>query len=826
MFTQAKKRPDKRKPMKLTGISGSSEFTDALTSVLENPAAFVGDTTLEAIDGSLDADLVKLQTDSRGQALGFSTGNLAGFLNDPNKFIKKAYEKQKMMRKASNIRWLSPAVQDVITRAYAHRMGLVSEDGTLLGEATRKALAEIQYGSMSSGNQFYSQNYTLGASARLNNVDPAATLDLNAKTLEMKSKGRITDENDYIGAVKEHLKDKATADPSKKDTYQKASLLLDNLRDQAIIKRSPIELKATRKAIRELRKVNPNDPALRELLADEKRLQVLSRQNLLGNIGQAEGFVNAWNATYRTTKDLVPSILNGSFFEDAQHKNPFLTPSIKRTARILNEKGEWEKIKFHDAIKSKTIYNPRVAEFLNNIYYYTPAGIISSLTTGEGFARSYQKTLDRLTASVQGLDSANINMLKSFGMFDDQGNFKAENWALIASDPTKMSALASFVSANPNNPIAKNLLNTVNRSKVLNNLAYRFQAVSRWNAKITTAVLTRLNNRLKTNIAQDKLSDYTAGQIINKFLGEKLLNGKLGAFLAKHLSADIMKQLAVEVGSGGLKVLISSTLKAAMAAAGMALGPLASVLAWVGTEVIVEIGYKMIGQIILLILLLTLGIIGIGFMGIGGLGEVLSGLAPHSYITPVEVKQCDAFFGIEPIIDDPDDEIERGPIEDFVAGSLPSGVQCLLGEGSYSCSQGAYGSWSHQQVAANDYTGVSYFHAPTFCGEGNCVVTYVGDVNCTSGYAGGMVKFTATYEGSTYEFKLIHVASDFSVGQTLGAGERVARVMTIQETGNACSTGMHLHLETKLNGATVDPYDVMTSPTSAGGFGCSISECP
>ena len=823
MFTQAKKPPDKRKPIKPTGISGSSEFTDALATVLENPAAFVGDTTLGAINDSLDAKLVQLQTSSRGQTLDFSAANLAEFANDPNKFIKKAYDKQKMLRKSTHIRWLAPAVQDVITKAYAYKIGMDYEDATLLGEATRKSMAESQFGGMAGGSNFYNQSYTL-KNAKMKTVDDAASLELHAKARDMKDKGRISDQNDYIGAVREHFKDKVAADPSKKNLYDKAGALLDDLKDQAIIKRSPIELKATRKAIKALKKVNPRDPALKDLLDKEKRLQILSRQNFLGNIGQAEGLVNAWNATYRTTKDLVPSILNGDFFNNAQHKNPFLTPSEMKKTNIFKN-GEWMELEFHGAIASKTLYKPEVAEFLNDIYYYTPAGIISSLTTGEGFARSYQKVLDRLTASVKGLDPASEALLKSFGMFDSSGKFNVTNVSVLANDPTKMAALVSFVGANPNNPVAKNLLNTVKSSERLTKLAYRFNYISRTNKAVTAAFIKRLNSRLGTGILEKDLKDYTAGKIINKFIGEKILTGKFKAFLTKHLTADVMKELGEEVALGSLKALIKGTIQAALAAAGMTLGPLVSALAGIGTEIVVEIGYKMIGQIILLILILILGIIGIGFMGIGGLGALAENLVPHSYITPVEIKECDAFFGIEPIIDDPDDISGRGPLEDFVAGSLPSGVQCLLGEGSYSCSQGAYGSWSHQKVAANDYTGVSYFHAPAFCGEGNCVVTYVGDVNCTSGYAGGMVKFTATYEGATYEFKLIHVAGDFSVGQTLGAGERVARIMTIEETGNACSTGMHLHLETKLNGATVDPYEVMTSPTSAGGFGCSISAC-
>jgi hypothetical protein len=150
----------------------------------------------------------------------------------------------------------------------------------------------------------------------------------------------------------------------------------------------------------------------------------------------------------------------------------------------------------------------------------------------------------------------------------------------------------------------------------------------------------------------------------------------------------------------------------------------------------------------------------------------------------------------------------------------------LLGEGAYNCTQGAFGSYSHSNVAAIDLTGVDYFHAPSFCDNGSCEITYSGPINCTAGYAGGMVKMKAEYEGNTYEFKLIHVDTKYTVGDKISGGESVARVMEFSETGNACSSGKHLHLETSFNGSPVNPYDMMTSSLGNGGFACPVSLCP
>jgi murein DD-endopeptidase MepM/ murein hydrolase activator NlpD len=50
--------------------------------------------------------------------------------------------------------------------------------------------------------------------------------------------------------------------------------------------------------------------------------------------------------------------------------------------------------------------------------------------------------------------------------------------------------------------------------------------------------------------------------------------------------------------------------------------------------------------------------------------------------------------------------------------------------------------------------------------------------------------------------------------------------MTYQETTGACSSGEHLHIQTKVNGTVVNPWEVLTKGSSSGGFGCNIGSCP
>ncbi|HQC39324.1 MAG TPA: M23 family metallopeptidase, partial [Candidatus Dojkabacteria bacterium] len=177
----------------------------------------------------------------------------------------------------------------------------------------------------------------------------------------------------------------------------------------------------------------------------------------------------------------------------------------------------------------------------------------------------------------------------------------------------------------------------------------------------------------------------------------------------------------------------------------------------------------------------------------------------------------------------PKDGGDGGGGTPFNGEPLPDGVSCLMGSSQqYDCTQGAGAPFSHGALPnAIDIGYVGYFYAPSFCGDGNCEIIENGDYPYCNGYAGGQVVFDAQYGGHTYRFKLVHVQMDpgLSVGDELGAGQIVARIMDHSETGSACSTGTHLHLEMWYDGAAVDPISIMSEDSGGGGFGCSFDSC-
>ena len=662
MFNEAEKPPDKRKPIKPTGLSGTSEFTDALGMMLANPAAFVGSSTLKSIDASLDEKVIQIQSDSRGQEIEITTTGLLDLVKDPNKTLQKMMDEQKMLRKNSHIRWFTPTVQSLITNAYGHKIGLDAEDARLLGQATKASLSDLEYDisgkKQKNYNQIYGplpkdqqrekdfrdkrmkspfpQDYGLGGAGLARN--PASTLEFDALTYKDKDK-------DSYDVLSEDLKSKANSfrstNPDKAYAYEKASALSVDLKDQQAIRQSPQALKELRKQIREAKRIDPNDPQLEGWRKAEDLLKVKVRQNTLGKIGQVEGFVNAWNATWRNTKDLVPNIINGSFFDARQHKNPFLSPSVSKTITI----GKLSS-KIHVAQTSNTPYNAQFAEALNSMYYFTPAGIIGTLTNGEAFAKAYLDRFKRLNQSIGRLSSDDQKLF--VGLFDDDGFLDPTKITAAMADPTKMSALMTTMSSNPSNPIVAQLGTFMKKNENLLKWADRFN----WGGKFKNFSQTTMRKAflkiLRVDDATSKLLlDKTVGQIVSNRIGSWILKNGAEEFMKKHLKEEVLKKILKDVGAGSLKAVVKGLIEAVLVAAGIATGG-ASIAALVATEVIFYIGYQLIQYIILFILLLALGIFATITVGIYSVfspsSSTSSTLAPHAHLAPTQIEMCDAYI--------------------------------------------------------------------------------------------------------------------------------------------------------------------------------------
>jgi len=898
IFKEAEKPPDKRRPVKVTGISGQNELTDALAAALEKPGLFMSDQILSTFEEALDQEVARIKTNEQGSAVvKFSTNNIVSILDDPNAFIERGFTTAQTYRKQMRAQYLGKSMQHFVAEGWAKKynldldareairgsfgarhldknlsreeriksydasnaigasvegrffknfpgsreLNLASEKEHLanrafellgrqyfgasnwqqLSDDQKKSFEKIHidWSAMSSADKkkFMATNNGMDAVEKYitSNFDPTTanhlfnnyrnarvSLELTKKvdTFDVFDRDRYLDLevknlDDRIAQLRQHLN---TPNLSNRDIVnlnigiqrlEQAKVIVggqllnpDNIRH--VQSQIDAAVGSFRLQIDQARAQGNTDAVklykqqIKDLRAGKRELNSIL---LWGRVGQIEGYINSLNNIYKDG-NFIKSYLDGSFFDP--NKNNFFRPTADKDVKFSFGDKEGE-IGIHIAASSKNTLLKTYNKTLTNLYYLTPKSIMKSLfVNGEGFVYlAYMKKL--------GMEGS----LKSILGRDFQISIED---LLSAGDAT--AYLNKILSGNVQltqrqiDEYTKGLKTLLRRSQV----AKIFSFAQRTRDKIKKFFDDKIFKAIRQKI-YDKLMAQKAFQVAGEMLGQWLARGGIQTFV-KGLAIGIANALGIAT-TGGL--------------ANFAITIVASVL--------VDVLYEVIKVIAMVVVFAFVGIFAIAFM-LGSKSTTKYARNSYAYTTvvPGEVVTNPNFRGLYPI----DDGEIPGELLPFNGGTLPDGVQCLLGAQNYRCTQPIYGSYSHSNVAAIDITGVEYFYAPTFCGNNNCVVTTVMDVNCSAGYAGGMVIFTATYGSTTYTFKLIHVSKDVSVGQQLSAGQAVARVMTIAETTTACSSGRHLHLETKANGSSVDPMDVMTSPTSSGGFACNISACP
>jgi hypothetical protein len=883
IFKEAKKKPGKRKPIKPTGISTSGEVVDGLAAALEQPGLFVSDQILSSLNDSLTIEFGRIKANESGsQNAKFTTTSLISFLSDPNKFFDKPKEGAKMgIRDAMKAGFMGRIQQELISNAWAKKYNLdldarkairghyeaekigreaeaqrafamsagaaiggddnsrknyvISRSANLVGkemfgrdgwesmsEARKIALQQAIIGGNIAVKKFMTSTYgdpslrIVTPSARLgaialskydnlvargglkisptgfNNGDKGINLlDLNTyNKLEIGNiKGRIRDMEIYIArnpglSINEKQKIQMGI-----DKLQQASVIvtgnhldLDKVQESKIELRRMVEdykskLEAAKRA-GDQNGVRYYKDQIKNLKEGDRQLNAL---NFWGKIGKREGQIDSLKDVLG--EGLAPnallSVLNGSLYD--KNRNSFYLPikeeeisfgshtwDLKDETGTKKPETHAEEITFFCAADGANKLSSAYKAYLTNIYYLTPRSILRTLfVNGEGFVYlAYLKRQRFITEyGVQNLDFVK----------------------LLKNDSTLLTELSR-------KGLTKGHIASL---KFSGRLAQIFSFGQR-----------------KRDMIKNWMDDHFFKQ-----MRQKIYN----SLIKKITDAEALALLKTWLAKGGFEIVAKAIVIGILDALGIAAtGGFGSFIVPILSVIVVDILYGLVKIVVQVVLLVALGMIGfIFFVSSGAKKDFDAQTYAYTNVVPGEVVTNPNFKGTSPIIQ-PDDPSNIG---NFVGGTLPDGEKCLLGSGSFHCTQGPYGSYSHQRVAAVDITGVNYFYAPAFCGNNNCKVTYSGSTSCTNGYAGGMMIFTASYGGNTYEFKLIHVQPGAGSGATLSSGQRVARVMTVQETTNACSSGMHLHLQTKMNGSVVNPRDVLNNNTSSGGFSCSVSVC-
>lgn len=871
IFKESKKPPDKRRPIKPTGIAGESMLTDALAATLEMPGAFITDNTINELNTALDLQLANVDFGSDYGKITVSTNNVADFIRDPEAFVDNVIKKGQGIRKAQRARFLGEFMDDYLTTAWAHKYGDLEvkkialanasagekSEGYKIGRAIGQSTRGFDYkANVGLGKQGASdigeRNFMLNRSVDLlgsrtfgsrwnqmgNNekdefmrvlssykvVPTADNKDINvespkiaeiqdylqthygrteaeefAKALNYKAiDGRVNILEDVElyrflenENVSERLRDLSNATPGaeeekQKKIYEKTKLLL-NLRTRGEIDKLEEMLKnpnLTNDQKDKIQSVIDDSNEVLKIVDGRGGDALLKIGPLVGKIGRWEGYINSLNNVYGGVvgmPNLVPSIINGSFFD--VNRNTVCNPVEEVKINYLS-KDEDQTFKIYRAKKGEKGKGARFINAYNemgeNLYYLTPRSIVRTLLfNGEGFVRLLDKNFDSIfaLAKAQGLEIKKEDIVKGL-MGETREDFE------------------SLLRDKLGNTIDKRKLDALLKGN--KNLAGLSRVFS-LNARIQGIVKKRVEKQMR--------------RVRDKFANMLLNNKTLGKWLVKSGATKLLGQW---VAKGGIQTLVKSLVTAVAGAAGMALTPLGSIAIMLLTGLITDLLFKLAKVLVGAAKLILLGVCGlivvIILVAFGGGRKMNKMLFSYNNVIPGNVISCSAYgYG----------NVAPNPLNPIVPPRTQQ--ECVLGSQGIYCSQGYIdvACWSHSSMQSTmpvDLTNVNYIYAPQFCDTGDCSIKEIRAINCGDGsYAGGIVVFDANDGSTTYTFKLLHVQALAAVGEKLSGGQPVALVQSNLEVG-WCWTGKHLHLETRQNGQVVDPLELLQS------FNCNVPD--
>jgi len=138
IFKEAKKKPEKRKPMKLSGLNGKSILTDSLVAALERPGVFLTEQAAKDLNDALDITLTKFRPDEANPvpSTKISLSNAINIIKDPMGTFQKAKDTADAMRKSSRAKFAGQFMRELVTNGWARKYADIDTQ-----EAVRLGLA-------------------------------------------------------------------------------------------------------------------------------------------------------------------------------------------------------------------------------------------------------------------------------------------------------------------------------------------------------------------------------------------------------------------------------------------------------------------------------------------------------------------------------------------------------------------------------------------------------------------------------------------------------------------------------------------------------------
>lgn len=650
VFEQAKKKPAKVKPLKVTGVDGTSEFTEAMIAMLENPVMFVNNNTMEAFKEISNIDIATMQVGQRAtDKIKFNINDLQKLLSDPNA-IDKQFAKIEAIRKTQRLMTFGEDMKGVLAGAWAYKNGL-----------DKDAVMGLFYAGQSTASPLRTDTATVGMVPRYKKLadkylapgskeideesfksffgEANYKLYQSLRGRELKGDKQIEEffQNKSVYGLLESMELYSKSEgksPELREKYQSASRFLvntgafSNLR--GFLKQADYRKKQIYSSINELKKSEGNQGMIDDLRKELKELNSFSKTARAFDLGSRLGEAEAAFYTYKDylSGGMLPAIINGNFFDPGRNSIKWLMPTEMKNYHI---KGDFLLRGVHMARKSDSKYafvrgvTNNVYEKLNGLYYLSPVTWVKSLYTGEIFAHRMAKNMDKFE-HLMNTRFKNLELKFSdkfwgafakggdniLGVFD--GSIAPEKLASLLG-PNYASMDAEFFKI-LKDPLAKEqFMKFMQKDSKWRNLTHMFSG----------------GQRLKEKIA-NKLNELV-GNAFRKRIGETLLKIPF-----------VQKYAAEAVGRWILKGGIQTLVKGIASAAGSAFGPLGTVVGFIVTQLAMDLVYKLAKPfakfVVTLIRFFLLFIVGAVAAVILFIAVILG---QFSHVAPNQAVKCEAF---------------------------------------------------------------------------------------------------------------------------------------------------------------------------------------
>jgi hypothetical protein len=669
IFTESQKPPDKRKPVKITGFDGTSEYIDALAAVLENPGQFVNKTAVDAFNDVVNTEVAIVNLSPEEQ-IKFRLLDIKGVLNNDLSFVDKQFERLEINRKLGKMAWAGERLSGVVAATWAKKYGLDLETQNALfnmgGEdvfldKSSKRLEE-KLGAWAK-NRDYLEKVVKGEFGNYRNISESSLKRSlgNERGAEVYKKlqeafraydneVRQGSDDSKISSVLDNVSDnnyqtlypvfeshnmatkearaRAAGDTELADKYKSAQKGVDlfaqrNLRDRYLEKKKD-ELKQYKEDLSTLLKSsNPDKNLIKNLrskISDtNKELRMFNAQKVAQKLGKWDGILSSTSSAWEYTMggQLLPAILSGDFFDKRKNtifEGKFLPVQEKEVLGIgrfiQTDRDEIPKFKIPRVVTGKgSKFMNEYYRMMTEAYYNTPSVWIKTLATGEGFAyRAFkqQEKFLKLMEKEGWLDRVNLDQL-----FGENGEAYLHSFTNVL-DQGKFDKLLKFVKKN----------------EKLQKMAFRFGALGRAKSRFTKLITDRLGGSM---------------QKLRQQIGKRLLL-MIKDGPAKKLIGKWMRVGGFKVLLEGIKTAVIAALGVTTAGAGAVVGFLVDVAASIAINIGVKIAKPVIKTSLTVFVLTIVGIIATIVMVPSVLSVVMKN--QYAHVAPGEVVLGETDFKV------------------------------------------------------------------------------------------------------------------------------------------------------------------------------------